>query len=119
MSASKVRTIRNGDVIVTVGGHVVKDFDDARNRLKAATPKHEYVIGIAQDLDTKFNEKMAVDAHHEGQFRVLINAGYWDMAFREETLNSKKIYFVSQIDEKGSAWKCGVRRGDILHEIIG
>ena len=57
MSASKVRTIRNGDVIVTVGGTVVKDFDDARNRLKAATPKHEYVIGIARDRDTKFNEK--------------------------------------------------------------
>ena len=62
---------------------------------------------------------MAVDAHHKEQFRVLMNAGYWDMAFREETLNSKKIYFVSQIDEKGSAWKCGVRRGDILREING
>ena len=62
---------------------------------------------------------MAVDAHHEGQFRVLINAGHWDMAFREETLNSKNIHFVSQIDEQGSAWKCGVRRGDILREING
>ena len=48
-----------------------------------------------------------------------MNAGYWGMAFREETLNSKKIYFVSQIEEKGSAWQCGVRRGDILREING
>ena len=57
MSASKVSTVRNGDVVVAVGGTVVKGFDDTRNRSKAATPKHEYVIGIAWDPDTKFNEK--------------------------------------------------------------
>jgi Do/DeqQ family serine protease len=126
--------LRQGDVILTVGGHSVSDSNDLRNRIASTRPGTTVDIGILRDgrrqtLRATLEEAPASaaaargrgsdDRSERGRFGMTVQPLTPDLADRLELPRGTKGVAIVDVDPAGEAAAAGLQRGDVIEKVNG
>ncbi len=128
--------IKNGDVIISVNGHEIKDTHDLTRLIGSLKPgssvkivvwRNKKEVSLKARLKKRSEEHLAELQGEQGKNESVVKKDKLGIKVRNITpelaqrynLESKEGVIVMGIDPKGAAFSSGLRRGDIIKEVNG